>query len=174
MATPSTPEGTPAAEAQTEAGFEMTNRSRVSAAEAQTEAGFEHKASEAVVKQMKMGQFMRENIKKWKDVVPLLKELQKRFPKRQWPRGNIRDTRNSLQCVEIALETISGGETVDCWTHIYIAATGKECKKLYERHRLRDPLRSNIKDLVAGLKITRRVTRLQMPCASTQSNCCQE
>ena len=67
MATPSTPEGTPAAEAQ-------------------TEAGFEHKASEAVVKQMKMGQFMRENIKKWKDVVPLLKELQKRFPKRQAPR----------------------------------------------------------------------------------------
>ena len=109
MATPSTPEGTPAAEAQTEAGFEITNGSRVAAAEAQTEAGFEHKASEAVVKQMKMGQFMRENIKKWKDVVPLLKELQKRFPKRQWPRGNIRDTRNSLQCVDIALETISGG-----------------------------------------------------------------
>ena len=117
MATPSTPEGTPAAEAQTEAGFEITNGSRVAAAEAQTEAGFEHKASEAVVKQMKMGQFMRENIKKWKDVVPLLKELQKRFPKRQWARGNDRDTRNSLQCVDT--------------THIYLAATGKECSRSY-------------------------------------------
>ena len=66
-----------------------------------------------------------EIVQKWEDVLPLLKWIGSRFPKRKWPRGNERDQRNSLQCVDVLLDCISGGRRADILKD-YLSATHRQ------------------------------------------------